>query len=187
MAVEARHVSPYSVKEKIARILWALVQATIFRFSFHTWNRWRIFLLNTFGASVDNTCVIRRTLRVECPWNLTLGSNSCLGDQVIAYCLGKITIGNCVSISQHAHLCAGSHDYTQQQMPLTRDPITIHDDVWIAADAFVGPTVVIGEGAILGARAVAMKSLDAWTIYVGNPAQPVKSREMPSSKETTGS
>ena len=43
-----------------------------------------------------------------------------------------------------------------------------------------GEYVWIGEGAILGARAVAMKSLDAWTIYVGNPAKPVKSREIPS-------
>ena len=187
MTVETRHISPYSLKEKIARLFWAVVQVTVFRFSFHTWHRWRIFLLNTFGASVDPTCVIRRTTVVECPWNLTMGRNSCLGNRVIAYCLGKITIGERVSISQHAHLCAGSHDYTDQNMPLTRDPITIHDDVWIAADAFVGPNVVIGEGAILGARGVAMKSLDAWTIYAGNPAQSVKSREMPSSKETIGS
>jgi len=106
---------------------------------------------------------------------------------VIAYCLGKITIGERVSISQNAHLCAGSHDYTHSNMPLTRPSITIHNDVWIAADAFVGPEVEVGEGAILGARGVAVRSLDAWTIYAGNPAKPVKSREMPSSNETTGS
>ena len=113
--------------------------------------------------------------------------NSCLGDRVIVYCLGTITIGARVSVSQNAHLCAGSHDYTKPELPLTRPPITINSDSWIAADAFIGPNVVVGEGAILGARGVAMKSLDAWTIYAGNPAKPVKSREMPSSNETTGS
>jgi len=116
-----------------------------------------------------------------------MGRNSCLGDGVIAYCLGTITIGERVSISQHAHLCAGSHDYTKPDLPLLRPPIVIQDDAWIAADAFVGPNVVVGEGAILGARGVAMKSLEAWTIYAGNPAKPVKSREMPSLNETTGS
>ena len=166
--------------EKFARFLWAVLQATIFRYSFHTWNNWRIFLLNLFGASIDVTCIIRRTVYIECPWNLTMGRNSCLGDRVIAYCLGKLTIGERVTVSQYAHLCAGSHDYTKKDLPLTRESITIDNDVWIASDAFVGPNVLIGEGAILGARAVTMKSLDAWTVYAGNPAKPVKSREIPS-------
>ncbi|MBC8203641.1 MAG: putative colanic acid biosynthesis acetyltransferase [Planctomycetes bacterium] len=187
MQPEDRHLSPYSSKEKIGRLLWAVTQATVFRFSFHTCNRWRTFLLNLFGADVESSCIIRRTVRVECPWNLSMGRNSCLGDCVIAYCLGTITIGERVSISQHAHLCAGTHDYTKPELPLLRLPIVIQDDVWIAADAFVGPNVTIGRGAILGARAVAMKSLEALTIYAGNPAKPVKSREMPSLNETTGS
>ncbi len=187
MAIEDRHVSPYSTKEKINRLLWSVVQATVFRFSFHTCNRWRTFLLNLFGATIHNTCIIRRTVRIECPWNLIMERNSCLGDRVIVYCLGTITIGARVSVSQNAHLCAGSHDYTKPELPLTRPPITINSDSWIAADAFIGPNVVVGEGAILGARGVAMKSLDVWTIYAGNPAKPVKSREMPSSNETTGS
>jgi putative colanic acid biosynthesis acetyltransferase WcaF len=34
----------------------------------------------------------------------------------------------------------------------------------------------VGEGAILGARGVALKSLKPWTIYLGNPAQPVRPR-----------
>jgi putative colanic acid biosynthesis acetyltransferase WcaF len=187
MSAEDRHFSPYSTKEKINRLLWAAVQATVFRFSFHTCNWWRILLLNMFGAAVHNTCIIRRTVRVECPWNLAVGRNSCLGDRVIVYCLGTITIGERVSVSQNAHLCAGSHDYTKPELPLTRLPITINRDAWIAADAFIGPNVIVGEGAILGARGVAMKSLEAWTIYAGNPAKPVKSREMPSSNKTTGS
>ena len=86
------------------------------------------------------------------------------------YCLGKITIGERVSISQYAHLCAGTHDFNDKDMPLLRPPITIEDDVWLAADSFVGPNVTVGEGAILGARAVAMRDLDPWTIYSGNPA-----------------
>ena len=167
---ENRHTSSYSLQEKIWRLLWAIAQATFFRYSFHTWNKWRIFLLKSYGADIDYSCIIRRTVKVECPWNLKMGQNSCLGDCVIVYCLGKITIGDRVSISQYVHLCAGTHDYNDIDMPLLRLPITINDDVWLAADSFVGPNVVIGEGAILGARAVAMRDLDSWTIYSGNPA-----------------
>ena len=172
-----RHVSPYSFSEKVWRMLWAIVQATLFRFSFHTWNGWRVFLLNSYGANVDSTCVIRRTVKIECPWNLTMGRNSCLGDEAIVYCLGKITIGKRVSISQYAHLCAGTHDYNQEEMPLLRPPITIEDDVWLAADSFVGPNVTVGEGAILGARTVAMRDIDSWTVYSGNPAVIVRTRD----------
>jgi putative colanic acid biosynthesis acetyltransferase WcaF len=183
MTHEARHVSPYSRHEKIARLLWAVVQATLFRLSFATWYGWRNALLRLFHARIHPSCRFRRTVRVECPWNLAAGANSSAGDGAILYCLGQVTLGQRVTISQHAHICAGSHDYLRTDMPLLRPPITIGDDVWIAADAFVGPNVTIGNGAILGARGVALKNLDAWMIYAGNPARPIKPRTPLSSEE----
>lgn len=171
-----RHVSPYSMKEKIGRMLWAVVQATVFRYSFHTWNGWRAWLLRRFGATIARPVIVRRTVRVECPWNLTMGKNSCLGDRVIAYCLGRVTIGERVSVSQHAHLCAGSHDYTRVDLPLLRPPIVIEDDVWIAADAFVGPGVRVGRGSVVGARACVFKDVEGGWVYGGNPARKIKER-----------
>jgi putative colanic acid biosynthesis acetyltransferase WcaF len=79
-------------------------------------------------------------------------------------------------VSQGAHLCAGTHDYAKRSMPLVRPPIHVGDDAWICTDAFVGPKVTVGAGAILGARAVAMRSLEPWTIYAGNPAVAVRPR-----------
>lgn len=171
-----RHISAWTTGEKIRRLLWACVQATIFRFSFYTMNGWRAFLLRRFGASIGRKCVIRRTARIEIPWHLTMGEHSCIGDFCIIYCLGEVTIGDRVSISQYTHLCAGTHDYTRQDMPLLRPPIVIEDDVWLAADVFVGPSVRIGKGAIVGARSSVHGDLPAWKICVGNPAKPVKDR-----------
>ncbi|CAK9070509.1 Putative colanic acid biosynthesis acetyltransferase WcaF, partial [Durusdinium trenchii] len=105
-----------------------------------------------------------------------MDAESSAGDHAILYCLGPVTIGKRVMISQNAHICAGSHDYSLRAMPLLRPPIIIEDDVWIAADAFVGPAVRVGEGAILGARGCAMTDLEPWTIYAGNPVQKVKER-----------
>ena len=84
-----RHVSPYSTREKIGRLLWSIVQATLFRLSFPTWYGWRRFLLRRFGARIDATAHVRRTARIECPWNLRMERNSCLGDHAIAYCLAR--------------------------------------------------------------------------------------------------
>ena len=172
----ARAQSPYSFREKARRLLWAAVQATLFRSSFHSSYRWRRWLLAAFGARLDPAVRIRRSVRIECPWNLSVGHDSAIGDRAVLYCLGTISIGARVTVSQGAHLCAGTHDFTRRSMPLVRPPIRVGDDAWICADAFVGPNVSVGEGAILGARAVAMRSLDPWTIYSGNPATAVRAR-----------
>jgi putative colanic acid biosynthesis acetyltransferase WcaF len=171
-----RASSPYSAREKVGRVLWAIVQATAFRLSFHSWYRWRRLLLRAFGARLDPVVRIRRTVRIECPWNLSIGHDSAIGDGVTLYCLGPVRVGSRVTISQGTHLCAGTHDFTRRAMPLLRPAIEIRDDAWICADAFVGPGVVVGDGAILGARGVAMRSLDPWTIHAGNPAVAVRPR-----------
>ncbi len=55
-------------------------------------------------------------------------------------------------------------------------PIDIGPEAWIAAGAFVGPGVSVGEGAVLGAQCVAFRSVEAWTVVVGNPARPTSTR-----------
>lgn len=174
--LRVRRTSPYSSREKIARVLWAIVQGTLFRASFHNWYGFRRALLRIFGAKLHRSAHVRRTVSIECPWNLTLGAESSVGDRAVLYCLGPVAIGARVTISQGAHLCAGTHDHRRATMPLVRTPIVIGDEAWIAADAFVGPGVTVGEGAILGARGVAMRGLAPWTIYVGNPAVAVRER-----------
>lgn len=173
---DARHVSAYSTREKVGRLLWALVQGTVFRWSFHNWYGLRVWILRRFGARIGANVRIRRTVVIECPWNVAIGDGSSVGHAAILYCLGPVTIGRHVSISQYAHICAGSHDYRRPDMPLTRPPITIGDDAWIAADAYVGPGVTVGAGTILGARGVASRDLEPWSIYAGNPARLVRER-----------
>jgi putative colanic acid biosynthesis acetyltransferase WcaF len=63
-------------------------------------------------------------------------------------------------------------------MPLVKEPIVIEDAAWICADAFVGPGVRVGAGAVVGARAVAMSDVEPWTVVAGNPAAPIKRREL---------
>ena len=109
-----------------------------------------------------------------------MGPLACLGDDVTVYNLGAVTLGERATISQEAYLCAGTHDYTKLSMPLVTLPITLKADSWICARAFIGPGVTVGEGAIVGAAAVAMKDVPDWTIVAGNPAKFVRERPRPS-------
>jgi len=170
-------VSAWSTKDKIKRVLWAATEKTLFRATFHNWYGVRNRILRAFGADVAPTARIRRTVRIEIPWNLTIRDHAQVGDDVRLYALGKITIGQSATVSQHSHLCAGTHDFTRPDFPLLTPPITVGDHAWIAADAFVGPGVHVGTGAILGARGAAFKDLESWTIYGGNPAKALGKRE----------
>ena len=38
------------------------------------------------------------------------------------------------------------------------------------------PGVTLGEGSVIGANAVVTRNTEPWTVYVGNPARPVKTR-----------
>lgn len=175
---EPVHTSPWSVAERVKRQLWFLVQGTLFRFSLYNAFRWRAMLLRLFGANLGTNVRIRASARIDIPWNLTIGANSSVGDFAILYCLGPVTIGKHVTISQYAHLCAGTHEINTRRMLLLRPPITIGDDCWIAADAFVGPGVTIGDRTLVGARSNVFTNLPADVIAVGSPARAVKPRTM---------
>jgi putative colanic acid biosynthesis acetyltransferase WcaF len=112
------------------------------------------------------------------PWNLEIGDWSSIGENALVYNLGMVTVGENVTVSQRAHLCAGTHDYQGQAFELIKAPIHIGTQAWICADAFVGPGVVVGEGAVVGARAVVMSKVGDWDIVAGNPAKFLKKREM---------
>ncbi len=174
---KARRTSTLPTGLKVKRVLWSVVEATLFRYSFHTWSGWRAGLLRAFGAKIGSGCTIRRTANVYYPWNLRMGAMSSLGDNVQVYNLGMIELGRCATISQEAYLCGGTHDYRYRTMPLIRKPIAIGADAWVCARAFIGPGVTVGEGAIVAAGSVVHKDVEGWTIVGGNPAKVLKVRE----------
>ncbi len=183
----ARRQSPNSLKTKLIWLAWAAVQATLFRPSFHSWSGWRATLLRLFGATIAPHCTIRRTCRVHYPWNLTMKRHSCLGDRVEVYNLGKVTLGERVTISQEAYLCAGTHDHTRLSMPLLTPPILIKDDAWLCARCFIYPGVTIGRGAVVAACGVVIKDVEDWAMVGGNPAKFLKKREMAAGEIPGGS
>ena len=170
-----RAARKWSGAELLGRGLWEASQI-LFAWSPRQFWGWRNLMLRLFGARIGRAVRVHPTVRIAVPWNLDIGDNTAVGDGAILYSLGPITIGPDVTISQYAHLCAGTHDYRRADLPLLKPPIRIERGAWICADAFVGPEVTIGAFAIVAARGVAIRDVEPSVIVGGSPARPIGRR-----------
>jgi len=177
-AASVAQVQGRTRRERMLETLWDLVGQPLMRITFHNWYGLRRHLLNLFGAEIDRTARIRPSARISYPWRLKVGANTAVGDHSILFCLGPITIGARCTISQYAHLCSGTYDYTSRAMTLLRQPIVIENDAWIAADVFVGPGVTIGRNCVVGARSTVLHSLPPGMICAGDNAKPLRPRDV---------
>lgn len=60
--------------------------------------------------------------------------------------------------------------------PVNKDKLKIGNDVWIGYEAVILSGVTIGDGAIIGTRAVVTKDVPSYTIVGGVPAKPIHKR-----------
>ncbi|MBL8760377.1 MAG: putative colanic acid biosynthesis acetyltransferase [Phycisphaerae bacterium] len=179
--------SPHSRGHRVARVLWGVVHATLFRWSPKPMHGWRAMLLRVFGAKVSRTARVYPRARVWAPWNLSMGEFATLADDVDCYCVAPITIGSHTVVSQYSYLCGATHDFELAKRPLVPMAITIGSGCWIAADVFVGPGVSIGDGTVVGARSSVFGDLPSWKVCVGSPAKAVRDRVIrDGSHEVTG-
>src|SRR5947199_10851372 len=122
-----------------------------------------------FGAAFGPNTYHRRGARVWLPCLLEMCEWSTLADGVVIYNLGPVSIGSHTVLSQDVYVCAGTHDYTLPTLPLQRTPVRIGSGVWIAAQAFIGPGVTIGDNSVVGARAVVTRDVPPATVVAGHP------------------
>ncbi len=105
----------------------------------------------------------------------------------------KLKIGNYCSIASGVQIFLGGehrHDWVTTYPfnvlwsevkccnghPKSKGNITIGHDVWIASEAVILSGVTIGNGAVIGARAVVSRSVAPYSIVVGNPARLIRLR-----------
>jgi putative colanic acid biosynthesis acetyltransferase WcaF len=162
---------------QIKRLIWGLVWYTLARWLPRSvGNKWKLFLLRLFGATIHKTAVVYSSVRIYAPWNLIMHAYSCLAPEVDCYNVNTVVIGEHSTISQKTYLCTASHDVTKGSNPLITRPIVIGSQAWIGAEVFIGMGVTIGEGAVVGARAAVFKNVEPWNIVGGNPAKFIKKR-----------
>ncbi|TDG35282.1 colanic acid biosynthesis acetyltransferase WcaF [Pedobacter changchengzhani] len=157
------------------QILWYACSLLFFKSHLIPFSRILVFILRLFGSKIGKEVRIKPGIHIKYPWKLTIGDYSWLADCYIEN-LDWVRIGENCCISQKAMLITGNHNYRKNSFDLMIAPIILEDGVWIAAGCMVAPGVTLHSHAVLGMGSVATKSLDANSIYQGNPAVKVKDR-----------
>lgn len=167
----------FPITHRIFRLVWSVTWFFLCRWTPPAFWPWRRLVLRAFGARLDR-CDVRGGAKIWYPPNLEMKRNSIIADGVNCYNVALVRIGEYAVVSQDSHLCTASHKISDPDFPLIVSPILIEEHAWVAAEAFVGPGVVIGAYAVLGARGAAFESLESKAVYRGNPAQKIKNRSI---------
>jgi putative colanic acid biosynthesis acetyltransferase WcaF len=180
--LDARETRPleggasFSLGNRVFRVVWMTAWLLLARYTPPPLHGWRRLILRTFGAKVGKGARVHGSASIWIPSNLELGDHVLIGPGVRIYNQGRISIGERTVISQRAHICASTHDVADPLFQLVLRPISIGVQCWVAAEAFVGPGITMGDRAVLGARGALFGDAEADAIYRGNPAVKIKQR-----------
>jgi len=132
--------------------------------------------LKRCGVPVDfSTTMILRN-----PSKISIGSNCSFSNFVIIDAHDEITIGDFCMFANNTVLATATHDYTINPMnsSMIRKPVKIENNVWFGVGATVMPGITVGEGSVIGARALVTKDVPRNAIVTGIPAKVVKLRDV---------
>jgi putative colanic acid biosynthesis acetyltransferase WcaF len=163
--------SRHSVKWIFKKLLWKI--SSPFTTSALVSRSMRCFVLSLFGASIGKRVIFRNGVKVQFPWNLEIGDDSWIGEEVWFINHDKIKIGTNVCISQRSLICSGSHDYMSATLEYAHQPIEIKDGAWVCLGATVLPGVTIGECSVVSAGEVVRKSVPDYSMLVGGEIRPI--------------
>jgi len=167
----------FSLRNRVARVLWNVAWLFLYRLSPRPFFAWRALLLRIFGAKLGPTCKFYPSSRVWAPWNLVCADLVAVGDGAEIYNPAPMSLGSHAIVSQNAYLCGATHDFDDPAFPLLAYAMNIGPYAWICARACVAPGINVGEGAVLGLASVATRDLEPWGVYAGAPALKVKDRK----------
>ena len=115
--------------------------------------------------------------KIWAPWNLEMEPYACISTEVEVLNVAPVSMGEHSTVSQFSYLCEATHDFDDPSMPVVSGPIRIGRGAWVCADVFVGPNVMVGDNAVVSARATVFEDVPANMIAAGNPAKPIRKRD----------
>jgi maltose O-acetyltransferase len=95
---------------------------------------------------------------------------------------GGISLGRGVMIGPNTVIVSSTHQFHRTDVPMTSldhvmQPVTIGDDVWVGAQAFIRGGVTVGSSAVVAAGAVVLGDVPGRAVAGGNPARVLKLRD----------
>jgi acetyltransferase-like isoleucine patch superfamily enzyme len=115
----------------------------------------------------------------------TSGVEVCHHSHFAPYCVlygwGGLRIGPYCNIAAHTVFATVGHreEITDRPMALTGEkhgPITLEEDVWIAANVTITANTTIAKGCVIGANAVVTHDTEPMGLYAGVPARRLRDR-----------
>ena len=172
----SQFVSPWSASERVRRALWGSA-GSFFAAGLRNRRIHGLFWLGVFDAEIEGT-PFRPPTGAHCgPLESTLTTVRVLATAERIQ-LGEIEIGARAVVAQEAYLNTGSHDFSRPSMPLVVAKITIGEDAFVGARAFVMPGIKIGARAIVGACSVVTKDVPENVVAAGNPCRILHPRKV---------
>ena len=141
-----------------------------------------IYILRYFGATIGSG------VRIQAPFlihnadqtepiytNLTVGNDCYIGRDCLFDLMGKISIGNKVTISHRAvlntHTHAGKSPLRNKQLKVSKGDIKILDGVYLGSNVTVLECITIGPNSIIGASSLVNKDLPGNIVGFGIPCK----------------
>jgi acetyltransferase-like isoleucine patch superfamily enzyme len=114
------------------------------------------------------------------PSNITIGTDTIIGDHCFLDGRAPLTIGNHVNIASQVLIYNDEHDINSPDFGNSFGKVEIEDYVFIGPRAIILPGVHIGRGAVIAAGAVVTKSVPEFEIWGGIPAKKIADRQLTS-------
>ena len=162
----------------IKRLLWYFTNVLFFINPLNPSGSIKNVLLRLFGAKIGKGVIIKPNVNIKYPWKLEIGDYTWIGEKAWIDNLGNVVIGKNCCLSQGAFILCGNHNFKKQAFDLMVKEITLEDGVWIGAKSIVAPGVVCKSHSVLAVNSVATTTLEEYSIYRGNPAEKIKTREI---------
>lgn len=111
---------------------------------------------------------------------IDLGDDSYIGElsTLQAYGLRRVQIGRGCMISHNVRIYSSTADadcdFVNGPIHHRSGDVLIEDGVWIGANCFIAPGVVIGKNSVVGANSVVNMSVPRNEIWGGVPARPIR-------------
>jgi Acetyltransferase (isoleucine patch superfamily) len=110
--------------------------------------------------------------------DIELGQHVSVNSGTVIYSGNGVRIGDNVLIAANCTFAPVNHSYEdrnrlirEQGFLRSKGGITIEDDVWIGANCVILDGTYIRKGAVVGANSLVRGTLEAYSVYAGNPLQ----------------
>jgi acetyltransferase-like isoleucine patch superfamily enzyme len=182
-----------NIKKVIRKPFWAIRRGGYKLYSLLSYPFYKLacknFVIGSFihpFASIGSHNLLSIGKNVKINHNVTIwgdsiyiGDNAQINPNTVFY--GNIKIGNNVMIAPNCTIAGGNHKFSDTTKPIrcqgsSSSGIIIEDNVWIGANCTILDGVTIKQGSVIGAGSVVSKSIEEFSVAMGNPCKVVRKR-----------